>query len=269
MQNGYYQVVGAMVTQFHQLDVTSNNLANINTEGFKRDSLVIGDFERVYQTKRDELDLQNHTKKAAKFFNRTLNRIPTVVEESIDFSQGGIKRTDNRLDLALKQKDIFYAVDTPGGIRLTQQSSFTLDNKGRLSSSDGFLVLPKDFAKSNIKEIKIPSNGDLTISPNGDIYVDDKKIASIFVGRVKNLKELQKEGDKLYSMQNMSSSLRQMDSGDFIKQGYILTSNVNAVKEMSSLIETSRLVEMYQKVMTSQMDDLNKDAITKIATTRA
>ncbi|RUM67821.1 MAG: flagellar biosynthesis protein FlgG [Sulfurospirillum sp.] len=269
MQNGYYQVTGAMVTQFHKLDVTSNNLANVNTQGFKRDDIVIGDFERLYKNKRDILELKNHTKEAAKFFNRTINRVPKVVENSIDFSMGSIRKTGNKLDFALSKRDTFYAVMTPNGVRLTQQSSFKLDNNGKIVTADGFALLPKDFLSTNKKDITIKQKGDLNISDDGTIYIGKNRVDTIFVGAVKNLKALKKEGDKFYTMPDLQNALNQVDGGGLMKQGYIQMSNINAVKEMTSLIETNRLVEMYQKVMTSHMDELNRDAITKLATTRA
>jgi len=270
MQNGYYQVTGAMMTQFQQLDITANNLANVNTQGFKRDSLIIGDFERLYQQKRDELELKNHTKESAKFFNRTINRVPRVVEEHTDFSEGSIRRTDNTLDIALMQRDLFFAVLTPDGIKLTQQSSFKLDPDGKLVSSDGYKVLPKNFLTTTNKDITINSkDGKISINENGEIFQNNHKIADIFIGRVKNLNELKKSGDKLYTLDGIEDKLTKVDSGNLVRQGYIQMSNVNAINEMTSLIETNRLVEMYQKVMTSHMDDLNKDAITKLASTRA
>ena len=268
MQNGYYQVTGAMVTQFNQLDITSNNLANVNTQGFKRDSVVIGDFERLYQKQRDELTHNNHTTKSAKFFNRTLNRVPSIVESVTDFSAGSVKRTDNKLDFALQDRDLFYAVQTPDGVKLTQQSSFIVNSEGVLTTKDGYTVLPKDFQTTNKNEIKIPSNGILSADKSGGLYSGGDKLEALFVGRVENLKELKKEGDKFYILKD-EDKLKQMQEGNLVKQGFIVMSNVNAVKEMTSLIETNRLVEMYQKVMTSHMDELNRDAITKLATTRA
>jgi len=272
MQNGYYQVTGAMVTQFEQLNVTANNLANVNTSGFKRDSLVIGDFERLYQTKRDELEHKNHTQKAAKFFNRSLNRVPSIVENSIDFSAGAIKQTGNRLDFALQGGDLFFAVDTPNGVRLTQQSSFVVNAEGVLTTKEGDVLLPSDFQTTQNRQIKIPSDKVLTVNEKGEFFsgdlTDNQKIGKIFVGRVENLKAIHKEGENLYTLENMQKALTPMKEGAFVKQGYVVMSNVNAVKEMTNLIETSRLVEMYQKVMVSHMDDLNRDAITKLASTR-
>ena len=269
MQNGYYQVTGAMVTQFEQLNITANNLANVNTSGFKRDSIVIGDFERLYQTKRDELEYKNHTQKAAKFFNRSINRVPSIVENVTDFSAGVVKQTGNQLDFALRGGDLFFAVETPNGVRLTQQSSFLVNSEGILTTKDGLKLLPGDFQQTQNREIKIPKDTPITVDDSGHIKAGSDDLGAIFIGRVKELKEVKKEGENLYTLKDIDKNLVAMDKGNFVQQGYVVMSNVNAVKEMTSLIETNRLVEMYQKVMTSQMDELNRDAITKLATTRA
>ncbi len=269
MQNGYYQVTGAMVTQFNRLDVTSNNLANINTSGFKRDSVIVGDFERLYQDKRDNLALNNHTKEAAKFFNRSINRVPHIVENSIDFSMGNIKQTGNKLDLALQGKDLFFALSTPNGIRLTNQSSFILNDKGEIMTKEGYKLQPRGFLKTQQDSISLRDLENIRIDNSGNIAGLNGERDAISVVRVKNLKELKKEGDKLFKLDDIESKLTELDKGDLLKQGFVMMSNVNAVTEMTSLIETNRLVEIYQKVMTTHMDELNRDAITKLATTRA
>ncbi len=269
MQNGYYQAVGAMVTQFNRLDVTTNNLANVNTSGFKKDDVVIGDFERIFQERRDSLPLPNQTKEAARFLNRTLDRVPHIVERTIDFTPANVHHTGNPLDLALQGGDLFFAVDTPNGVRLTQQSSFTLDHEGAIVTKEGYRLLPADFLQSNERKIVLPANATILIDPEGNIKNGEQPIGQIFIGRVDNLKALKKEGDTLLTMENLTENLTRMENGNFLRQEYMTLSNVNAVKEMTSLIEINRLVEIYQKVMTSHMEDLNKDAITKLATPRA
>ena len=270
MQSGYYQVTGAMVTQFNKLDVISNNLANVNTSGFRRDNVIIGDFERIYQEKRDELPLQNHTKEAAKFFNRTVNRTPRIVDRYTDFSSMRLRQTGNRLDFALKEPDLFFVVETPQGVRLTQQSSFDIDSEGDLVTKEGYKLLPENFINSVDRNIHIPKGKGLFLSDNGTLSMDGRKIAKLFIARVKNTNLVQKEGDTLYKMKDIEQNIVQVnDEGGYVKQGFQQISNVNAVEEMVALIETNRLVEMYQRVMTTQMDDLNRDAITKLATTRA
>ena len=108
MQNGYYTTAGAMVTQFNRLDVISNNLANINTIAFKRDDVVIGDFKRIFQEYQEKMPIKNHTKEAAKFLNASIDRVPQVCEQFIEFRQGGLKSTGNSLDFALKREDAFF-----------------------------------------------------------------------------------------------------------------------------------------------------------------
>ncbi len=270
MQNGYYQVTGAMVTQFNRLDVISNNLANVNTSGFRRDGVVIGDFERLYQQKRDELPLQNHTKEAAKFFNRTVDRVPRIVDHYTDFSSMRLRHTGNPLDFGLKEPDLFFAVETPNGVRLTQQSSFDINSEGDIVTKEGYRLLPDDFVKSTDRRIHVPAGKALHLTDDGTLLMDGNRIARLFIGRAKNTAMLKKEGDTLYGMPDIGKNLIQVNDGAaYVKQGYQQISNVNAVEEMVSLIETNRLVEMYQRVMTTQMDELNKDAITKLTTTRA
>ncbi len=268
MQNGYYDTAGAMVTQFNRLDVIANNLANVNTFGFKKDDVVIGDFERIFQEKRDILPLNNHTKESAKFLNRSINRVPQVAENFTVFTQGGIRETGNSLDFALKRADIFFMVETPNGIRLTQDGSFKINEKGILTTKEGYPVLPSDYL-SNGNYIEIPPKGVLTADKEGNIYINHHKVSKFFIAQVENLKNLQKEGNNLYKVENAREEISQIEKGDYVAQGFLEISNINPVNEMVSLIETNRLVEMYQKVMDSHMNDLNNDAINKLASVRA
>jgi len=269
MQSGYYQVTGAMVTQFDILDTTTNNLANINTSGFKRDGVIVGDFERVLQENRDELPLENGSDKAAKFLNRSLNKVPRVVDKYIDFSAGNIKSTGNPLDIALKENETFFAVLTPNGVKLTQESSFTLNKDGDIVTKEGYKLQPSDFMKSENNAINLPSNSDIKIGDDGTVYANGAPVSKIFVGKVKNINEVSKLGDNLYEVDDLQNRLEPMEDGNFVSQGYKSMSNVNAVNEMVSLIESNRMVEIYEKVMTTHMTDLNQDAITKLASTKA
>ncbi len=264
MQNGYYQAVGGMVAQFNRLNTISNNLANMNTPAYKRDDVIIGDFMNILKNQRDKLPIQNNTKDAAKFINRSLDRVPHIVRNYTDFSLGAMKRTGNPLDVALKRSDRFFLVKTDNGIKMTQNGTFQLNNKGELVTNDGFEVLGK-----NKQPLTIPSSSTITISPNGTIYANHNSIGKLFIAKYNNnLSNLKKDGNDFYDIDNMKD-ISQSQDGDYVAQGYIQTSNVNPVEEMTALIETNRLVEMYQKVMTTQMDDLNSDAINKIANTRA
>ena len=102
-----------MVAQFNRLDTISNNLANVNTAGFKEDNLVVGDFLRLYKEARDELPNANHTKEAAQFLNRAMNKAPQIVDAYTDFSLGNMEKSDNPLDMALSKEGLFFLVKTP------------------------------------------------------------------------------------------------------------------------------------------------------------
>jgi len=271
MQTGYYASAAGMVTQFNRLDTIANNLANVNTTGFKEDDLVIGDFMRIYQEKRDELPNANQTKEGAAFINRTLTRAPQVVDSFTNYSVGTMQNTANPLDFALTREGLFFAVKTPQGIRLTRDGSFTKNDEGVLVTKQGYEVLADDYLKTGTGNISF-TNGDsvVAVDKNGQISTNVPNSASLIqnkkllIVQAKDLSLLKKEGDNLYAFEDIKEISRVDESGA-LRQGFIEKSNVNAVKMMTQMIETNRLVGMYQKAMSTQMDDMNKDAIEKIA----
>jgi flagellar basal-body rod protein FlgF len=271
MQNGYYNTTGGMVTQFNRLNVVTNNLANLNTNAFKRDDVVIGDFKRLFEEKRDELPLENNTKPAAKLLNRALNNVPQVVEEYTSYDMGSMAKTGNTLDFALKNNDLFFAVETPSGVKYTRDGSFVADANGRLSTKDGHPVLPSNYFE-NPNYINVPENAEVLVDSDGGIHfkmpgqaINQEPDANFMITKFENLKTLKKEGQNLYS--NKEQGLLSTDTG-VVMQGYVEKSNINPVLEMTALIETNRLVGMYQKVMDAQMNDVNSDAINKLGNVR-
>jgi flagellar basal-body rod protein FlgG len=270
MQTGYYNAAAGMVTQFNRLDTIANNLANVNTVGFKEDNNVVGDFMRLYQEKRDDLPNANQTKEGAKFINRTMARSPQIVDTYTDFSEGSIQKTSNSLDVALSKEGLFFAVKTPQGVRLTRDGSFTTNDEGKLVTKEGYEVLPSDYFTTkgsielNTQEsiVSIDKNG--TISTNQPNSFKQVPTSKLFIAQPDNVNMLQKEGDNLYKYDDIDNLVSVEESGA-VEQGFVEKSNVNAVKMMTDMIETNRLVGMYQKAMDTQMNDMNKDAIEKIA----
>lgn len=267
MQNGFYVATGAMVTQFNKLDVISNNLANLNTPAFKRDDVVVADFSRIYQETKDTLPLNNHTKEAAQFINRNIDRVPQVSEQYITFAQGGVKATGNSLDFALKREDAFFMVETPQGIRLTQNGALSLNDAGVVVTKEGYPVLPANYFQTN-QPIQLNPEAEMTVDSNGNIYADGEVVNAFYIAQPEDIRRLQKEGDHLYVVEDLAQ-VRLLEGADVVAQGFLETSNVNPVREMVGLIEAQRMVEMYQKVMTAHMDDLNSDAINKLANVKA
>lgn len=275
MQNGFYDATGGMVTQFNRLDVISNNLANANTNAFKRDDVVIGDFMRLYEETKQELPLENHTRESSKFLNRTLNRVPIVVEEYSDMSIGSFHRTENPLDLALSNQNAFFAIQTPNGVRYTRDGAFSLNNDGILVTKQGYFVLSSaGIDESGTININLSSNN-IEVSKDGNIYVrelnradvgETEPIGAIAVVNFINPKYLKKVGNNLYELPAERLHERQnINNSNVILSGFIEKSNINPVEEMTALISANRLVDMYSKVMKTYQDDLNTEAITKLA----
>lgn len=282
MQTGYYGATGGMITQFNRLDVISNNLANLNTNGFKRDDVVIGDFLRMVQGHQDTLPIPDETKAAAKFINRTMTRVPTIAEEYTDFSVGAMEHTENTLDFALKSPNTFFAVQTPNGIAYTRNGSFSVSDDGYLVTQEGFHVLSRDgidngggILMSSNMQINVDSNGNISFKELGNEGMADNIAGgSLAVVTFDNPKFLKKIGSSLYieerkepnntDSQGLAGANLVYNSGA-VAQGFLEKSNVNAVLEMTGMIETNRLVDMYSRVMKTHMDELNSEAINKLA----
>lgn len=278
MLNGFYGATGGMITQFNRLDVISNNLANANTNGYKRDDVVIGDFLRLYEEFKHELPLQNHTREASKFLNRTINRVPAVVEEYSDFAVGNFTHTANPLDLALKNPNAFFAINTPNGVRYTRDGAFTLDNNGVLVNKQGFAVLSREGLDENGEIIIDVSASNIEVNRNGDIFVrsasndsvgEAEPIGAVAVVSFINPKYLKKIGDNLYELP-IERIMERMNINDdsVVASGFIEKSNINPIVEMTALITTNRLVDIYSKVMKTYQDDLAPEAINKLAQVR-
>lgn len=282
MQTGYYGATGGMVTQFNRLDIISNNLANLNTNGYKRDDVVVGDFLRMVQAHQDTLPIPDETKAAAKFINRTLTRVPVIAESYTDHSIGSMEHTENDLDFALKSPNMFFAVQTPNGVAYTRNGSFSISDDGYLVTKEGFHVLSRDgidneggILMNPTMQISVDANGNISFKDlSNEGMADNVAGGSLAVVTFDNPKFLKKIGSNLYIEDRKEpndtgseglAGANLVYNSNSVAQGFLEKSNVNAVIEMSSMIETNRLVDMYSKVMKTHMDDLNSEAINKLA----
>jgi len=270
MQTGYYSSAAGMVAQFNRLDTISNNLANVNTAGFKEDSVIVGDFMRLYKEARDELPNNNNTKEGAAFINRTITRAPQIVDSYTDFSLGTMQKSGNTLDFALSKEGLFFAVKTPAGVRLTRDGSFTTNEEGKLVTKQGYEVLPSNYFAGEESITVAQEDSVIAADKNGKLFtnlpnsVAMTQNSKLFIAQPDNVAFLKKEGDNLFRYEDVQD-LKSIEDSGAVLQGIVEKSNVNAVKMMTEMIETNRLVGMYQKAMSAQMDDMNNDAINKIA----
>jgi flagellar basal-body rod protein FlgF len=178
-----------------------------------------------------------------------------------DVSQGPMQQTGSPLDMAV-DGNAYFAVQTAGGERYTRDGKFSLNNQGQLVTADGNLVLgtggPITFQ---------PTDHDINIAPDGTVTVLEgvNNIDSIR-GKIRLVsfddpQKLAKQGFNLYAT---GSATVQADSKAAVRQGYIEKSNVNAVAEMSRMVEVMRTYTQVANLL-QQQSDLHKSAIEKLA----
>lgn len=251
MQNALLIGLSRQVALGRELDVVANNIANINTTGFKGDSAVFEEF--ISPSAR------------ADGANRNDSRVSFVRDRAtwLDLSQGTIQRTGNALDVAIDGRG-FLAVQTPNGERYTRNGAMQVNEKGELVTADGFQVLGESGPI-----VMQPKDRDINISPDGTISVREGNNAKTESQRGKlrmvgfdKPGQLQKDGSGTFSApQNV---VAQADTKSRIVQGAVEKSNVRAVIEMTRMIEVTR---SYTQVATmlSQQADLQRSAIEKLA----
>ncbi len=210
-----------------QLDTVNNNLANVNTDGFKK--MVIKEMsQRLDENGGDS----NH-----------LFVFPRFSQSLLKMEQGPLRQTENPLDFAI-EGDGFFKLKTKGGILYSRQGHFFLDQKGFLVDKNGnYLLDSKD------KPIKLDPKKPFSLTQEGHIYQEGKRVASLMI---ENFASLQPVGDTYYKPEGARKETKFK-----LHQGFLEGSNVNPVIEMSSMIEAHRRFEIYANMIRS-LDQLNE-----------
>ena len=181
--------------------------------------------------------------------------------------------------MALKNKDAFFAIETPNGVKYTRDGAFTLDNNGVLVTKQGHPVLSREGIDENGTITIDLATSNVEVNPNGDIFVRSvandsvgiaEPIGAVAIVSFINPKYLKKIGDNLYELpQERINERVNINDDNVVASGFIEKSNINPVVEMTALITTNRLVDIYSKVMKTYQDDLAPEAINKLAQHRA
>jgi flagellar basal-body rod protein FlgG len=250
MENGLYVATSGLLMQEARMVAISNNLANVNTVGFKRDLTVFSEYRNP-----DRRIPQNWIQKTS--YNKTINAAVKLDENTNNQSVGPLKGTNNTFDLALEEENSFFAIDTPWGLRFTRNGEFTLNDAGELVTQDGFNVL--DTTGANIT---VPNDEEKPIiTKDGVLYIGGVQITQIDVAYFSEPEKLQKVGRNLYAAVGV---LPEEPPRGVVRQGYLEMSNVSPVLEMMRMIDAMRGFEMYQK-MVQTYDGLNDKTANEIA----
>lgn len=238
MDNSF--VVGLSLQQVlrSRMDMTANNLANLTTTGFKAERLVMRELSEAPAEGAE-------TPQDIAFVDAwTLQR---------DFTTGSLERTGNPLDLAIEGEG-FLVVATPQGPAYTRDGRLSVDAGGRLVTRSGDPV-------QGGGDIRIdPAGGDVRIDAGGRIFQGEAEIGALDLAAFDAPERLERVGDNLW---RATGEPARGPAGARIAQGFIEGSNVNAVSELTQMIEISRA---YQSVsqMLSQSDELRSRAIDRL-----
>lgn len=236
MADGIYIALTGAVAQQQALDAAAHNVANASTTGFRGDRLVFAQVLRGAQPN-------------SSVASQTQARSPTPasyvrVEQSVmDTESGYLKETGNTLDLALSG-DGYFMVRTPQGDRLTRAGAFRVDALRRISSPDGAQVLGE-----NGEPISLPEGvTDITVSPNGLIRANGTDVARLSLKTVADPAALIREGATTYKP-GAGALLQATDVS--VSQGYLESSNVNAIEGVEQVGDISAAFSALMKVIES------------------
>jgi len=246
MLRGLNIAATGMLAEMNKQDLIANNLANVETNGFKRDVLAFESFPMAlvyaYESGSSGKSYQDTSPAPIGYLGTGVG----VTEAMIDYSQGAFRRTENELDFAL-MGDGFFAVQTPDGERYTRNGNFMLDAQGQLVNSDGYPVLGQNGT------IQI-SGTKVSVDESGNISVDGQTIDSFKLVVFSQSDALEKVGHNLFAAGAAGAPATDVE----VAQGCLEASNVNVVKEMVEMIATLRAYEANQRVIRSQDEMLGK-----------
>ena len=234
MNQGTYPLAASMINQINRLDQISNNLANINTNGFKQEGTTETTFNYYLQRAQEENIVPTK-------INTVTNNIPKIDSKFINSEMGPIAMTGNALDFALNDRDTFFKVQ----------------------NANGDIVYTRDGSFKNLDNFLVDGNGNNVLNADNEpIVVEDNFASQIGVTKIPYT-NLEKIGDNTYLPKNPNEMEIFENNDSLLVNGAIEKSNVNSVSSMVELIDAHRRFDQSQKAVKS-IDELNASLIEKI-----
>lgn len=230
-----------------QMDVISNNLANVSTSGFKRSRAVFEDL--LYQTMRQP-GAQSSQQTQLPSGLQVGTGVRPVATERI-FTQGNLQQTGNDKDLAIQGAGFFQVLLPDGTTAYTRDGAFQIDSQGQLVTSSGFPVQPAITIPANSLSVTVGRDGTVSVTQQGSAAAT--QVGTIQLATFVNPAGLEAKGENLYVETTASGSPNSNTPGTngagLLSQGYVETSNVNVVEELVNMIQTQRAYEINSKAV--------------------
>ncbi|WRA99813.1 flagellar basal-body rod protein FlgG [Helicobacter pylori] len=245
MLRSLYSATSGMLAQQTHIDTTSNNIANVNTTGFKKSRADFNDL--FYQAMQYAGTNTSNTTLSPDGMEVGLGVRPSAITKM--FSQGSPKETENNLDVAITGKGFFQVQLPDGTTAYTRSGNFKLDEQGNLVTSEGYLLIPQTTLPEDTTQVNIGVDG--TVSVTQGLQTTSNVIGQITLANFVNPAGLHSMGDNLFSITNASGDaiVGNPDSQGLgkLRQGFLELSNVRLVEEMTDLITAQRAYEANSK----------------------
>jgi len=238
------------------MDVIANNLANVSTNGFKRQRAVFEDL--LYQTIRQP-GAQSSEQTNLPSGLQIGTGVRPVASERI-FTQGNLTRTDNSKDIAIQGQGFFQVQLPDGTSAYTRDGSFQVDQNGQLVTSSGYQVVPAITIPANALTITVARDGIVSVTQQGQTA--PTQVGQLTLTTFINNGGLESLGENLYQETQSSGaptdSTPGLNGAGLLNQGYVETSNVNVAEELVNMIQTQRAYEINSKAISTSDQMLQK-----------
>lgn len=263
MSKGFGPAISGSIAQSERLDTIANNIANADTNGFKRDQVAFRSVisSAITAAQKEEIPHKAYTEKDFHRLDGADTAYVITDGTFTDFSPGRIKVTGNPLDVALEGKGLLEVL-SPQGVRYTRQGVLKLGADGTLITGEGFPVLSpggqpepgkipsREELLGRAVRIDPASKGALSITANGKIFQGKAEVGELSVVEFVDPKLLFKEGSSLFRNET-PANISEGAMNTSVRQGMIETSNVNSIAEMTELLKATRLFEANEKIVKS------------------
>ncbi|QZN94319.1 flagellar basal-body rod protein FlgG [Symbiopectobacterium purcellii] len=256
MDHVIYTAMGGASQSLEKQAITANNLANVSTNGFKRQRAVFEDL--LYQTIRQP-GAQSSEQTTIPSGLQLGTGVRPVSTERIH-TQGGMTETGNSKDVAINGQGFFQVQMPDGTTAYTRDGAFQLDGNGQLVTSSGYLVQPAITLPANAIELAIGRDGIVSVKLQGQTAMN--QIGQMTLATFINDSGLESVGENLYLETTSSGAPNETNPGlngaGLLMQKYVETSNVNVAEELVSMIQTQRAYEINSKAISSSDQMLQK-----------
>ncbi len=268
MDKGIYTALSGGIAKSHELELIANNLANANTPGFKRDT---GTFSE-YLTELRRQDSVDAPSAAAGSQEARVEGDKSFVEMDgiyTDYRQGQLQTTGRNLDVGIEGNGFLEAL-TPGGIRYTRQGNLSIGANGVLVTPNGYPILAKptpgnEAVPPEQRMIRL-GNGAVNVTPDGTLSQNGAAVATLSVQEFQEPQWLEKVGNAYYRNVH-PNNLKVGATISKLHQGFLESSNVNAVQEMTRLIEATRAYESHMQAIKTYQE-IDGRSVSEIAGNR-